>query len=175
MTVIYEKLFLVRNIHYISGLQQVQDIILSYAYKNDYYMEKAKEFSQKFNIINSVFKYAITRNNWPKYDFSSNNVNITFNIGCLNDDGECWQFAIPVAFIDNPELQNKPYTTNQFLDEAIKQIVNGVNCPHCGEYMVHSNTTNLPVCNCDIHNDFALSFENILDDWDDFYTIDSFS
>jgi hypothetical protein len=154
MEALFEKIFLVRNISMIAGVSAIQDSVLQYALTDEYYMEKAKKHAVHFHPVNSLIKFAISRNNWPRYDFSNgySNCIITINSGDKNDDGECWQFCIPNVYTENQELQNLPYRI------AYEQIANypnahtyihGMNCPKCGEYLVHISQTRLRTCQCD--------------------------
>lgn len=61
MTELYNKLLLVQNIPEIGGAQEVQNLIKSYAYRNDMIMEKAKQFSERFSeVLNQIKRIKIS-------------------------------------------------------------------------------------------------------------------
>lgn len=55
MTELSEKLFLVENIRQIQGIEQVQNLVKSFAYRGDKHMELAQQFEKRFvNVHNEI-------------------------------------------------------------------------------------------------------------------------
>jgi len=158
-TQIYEKLFLVNNIPKIEGMYQVRDMIKSFVYTGDWYMNKAKEFSERFKRVNRSIRRAYSRNNPISLYFTTHPVDIT---GIQE-----WKFGF-----------------NSCNDGGVEHIqINSANCYICGEYIQGYSlvTTNLSYCTC-LHNQENDEEEEIPDEpiynwteeeyqqyWDDFW------
>jgi len=104
-TQVYEKVFLVNNILAISGIFEAQDIIKRYVLTDNWHMEKAYEFAEKFKYVNETIRRAISRNtsNWQYSDIMAN---------------QFWEFGFD---FDNKYGVEKLY-------------IYGSNCYVCGEY-----------------------------------------
>ena len=128
----YERLFLVDNIPEIAGIQQVRDMIKEYAYTGDFYMNKAKEFAERFKSVNSTIRRAYSRNN--PILFYMNEIYLYHQN--INKHQE-WKFGFNSCNDNN--------------EEHIQ--INSANCYICGEYIEGYSfvTTNLSYCTCQ-HN-----------------------
>lgn len=128
-TQFYEKVFLVDNIPQIEGIQQVRDMIKSFVYTGDWYMNKAKEFSERFKKVNRSIRRAYSRNNPISIYYTTHPV-------------------------DTNGLQEWKFGFNSCNDDRVEHIqINSANCYICGEYIEGYSlvTTNLPYCTC-LHN-----------------------
>jgi hypothetical protein len=138
---IYEQLFLVNNIPQIAGIFQVRDMIKSFVYTGEWYMNKAKEFAKRFKLVNETIRRAYSRNN--PISIYMNQVYLYHQN--INKQQE-WKFGFNSNNDDNVEhLQ-----------------LNSANCYVCGEYIEEYSLvrTNLSYCTCQ-HNqeDFDILLE----------------
>jgi len=158
---IYERIFLVNNIPQIAGIFEVRDIIKQFVYKEDWYMNKAKEFSEKFKMVNESIRrahcFVKIKNNIEKYN-------------------QFWEFGF--------DMSNDKYRENG-VDKYEKLHIYAENCFLCGEYTrEYTINKNIPTCTCshnNIENDTDIIYdwteEEYQQYWDDYwyqYNLDLF-
>lgn len=68
---LYEKIWMVNHIPAIQGIGGVQDLIKTFAYRDDLYMEKAKEFAARFWEVLYDIQHICTKDN-PKNKYYYN-------------------------------------------------------------------------------------------------------
>lgn len=155
----YEQIFLVNNIPEIAGILEVRDMIKSYAYSDEYYMNKAKEFAERFKIINETIRNAYSRRN-PISQYVNYNEETT-DYGIAQQE---WDFGFDS--VNNSGVE--------FLQ------IHSSNCYLCGEYLqgYSLHVGNIQYCNCQHNNELPdLDFfedenfpilENNVNNFDDF-------
>ena len=164
-TQFFEQVFLVNNIPAISGIFEAQDIIKRYVFTGDYYMNKAKEFAEKFKNVNNAIRRAYSRKNPISYYMYINYNEDPEFIGIHQQE---WTFGFD-------SLNN---TGSEFYDETEETLqLTSSNCYICGEYLqgYSLEVHNIPYCNCQHNNelpeleeyqilpphDFEVPFQNI--------------
>ena len=156
---LYENLFLVNNIPQIAGIFEARDIIKAYAYTDDWNMNKAYEFAEKFKNVNNAIRRAYSRKNPISYFMYINYSEDPVFTGIHQQE---WTFGFDS--MNNTTLDNYDET-----EESLQMTSS--NCYICGEYLQGYSLQlhNIKYCNCQHNNELPSFLEDFgIDPTEDF-------